>query len=67
MNPLVQGHSGITREKSRNAHGTKQATNEDNSQSDPHPEASIWLSQTTRNFGLKEGHDMMTGVVEEVK
>ena len=39
MNPLLQGHSGITPETSRNVLSIKQGTNEDDSQSDPHPEA----------------------------
>ena len=37
MNPLVQGHCGTTPETSRKAFGTNQGTNEDDSQSDPHP------------------------------
>ena len=57
MNPLVLGYSGTAPEMSRNAYGTNQGTNEDNSQSDPHPEASILQSQTIRNFGPEEGHD----------
>ena len=50
MNPLIQGHSEIAPVTSRNAYGTNQGTNEDDSQSDPHPEASIFQRQTTRNF-----------------
>ena len=42
MNPLIQGHSGTTPETSRNALSTSQGTNEDDSQSDPHPEAGIF-------------------------
>ena len=44
MNPLIQGHSGTAPETSRNGFGTNQGTNEDDSQSDPHPEASIFRS-----------------------
>ena len=44
MNPLLQGHSGTTPETSRNALSTSQGTNEDDSQSDPHPEAGIFHS-----------------------
>ena len=51
MNPLVQGHSGTARELSRNAYDTNQGTNEDNSQSDPHPGAGIFQSKTTQNSG----------------
>ena len=56
-NPLIQGHSGTAPETSRNAFGTNQGTNEDNSQSDPHHEAGIFNSQTTQNFGAEAGHD----------
>ena len=58
MNPLIQGHSGTAPETSQNSYVTNQATNEDGSQSDPHPEASIFQSQTTRNSGPKDGHDI---------
>ena len=51
MNPLLQGHSGNTPETSGNASKTNQGTNEDDPQSDPHPEASIFSSQTIRNSG----------------
>ena len=51
MNRLNQGCSGTTPETSRNAYGTNQGTNEDESQSDLHPETGIFLSQTTQNSG----------------
>ena len=54
LNPLIHGHSGTATETSRNAYGTNQGTNEDDSQSDPHPEAGIFQSQTTRNSGPEE-------------
>ena len=57
MKPLIQGHSGTASETSRNAFGTNQGTNEDDSQSDPHPEAGIFRSQTTRNSDPEVGHD----------
>ena len=57
MNPLIQGYSGTAPETSRNAFGTNQGTNEDDSQSDPH-EAGIFRSQTTRNSGPEVGHDI---------
>ena len=57
MNPLPQGHSGTTPEPSRNALSTSQGTNEDDSQSDPHPEAGLFYSQITQNSGPAEGHD----------
>ena len=66
MNPLIQGHSGTAPETSRNALSTSQRTNEDDSQSEPHPEAGILNNQMTQNFGPEDGHDMVTGVHEEV-
>ena len=65
MNPLIQGHSGITPEMSRNAFSTNQGTNEDDSQSDPHPEAGIFGNQMTQNSGPEDGRDMATGVQRE--
>ena len=66
MNPLLHGHSRTTPETSRNALITSQGTNEDDSQSDPHPEASFLHKQTTDNSGPEGGHDKVTGVHEEV-
>ena len=57
MNPLIQGHSRTPPETSRNAYGTNQGTNEDDSQSDPHPEAGVFQSRTTRNSGPEDDHD----------
>ena len=51
MNPLLQGHSGTTPETSWNVFSVNQGTNEDDSQSDPHPEAGHFRSQTTQNSG----------------
>ena len=58
MNPLIQGHSGTAPKTSRNAFGTNQGTNEDDSQSDPHPEASISRNQMTQNSGPEDGHEI---------
>ena len=44
-----------------------QGTNGDDSQSDPHPEAGIFRSQTTQNFGPKNGHYMVTGATEQIR
>ena len=44
MNPLLQGHSGTTPETSRNMFGINQGTNENVSQSNPHPEAGLLTS-----------------------
>ena len=57
MNPLVQGHFGTAPETSWNTYNTNQETNEDESQSDLHPEASIFHNQTTRNSGPEFGHN----------
>ena len=50
---------------SRNALSTNQGTSEDNSQSDPHPEAGIFYNQTTQNTCQEDRHDMVTGVQRE--
>ena len=57
MNPLIQDHSGTAPETSRNAFSTSQVTNEDDSQSDRHPEAGIFNNQTTQNSDPEDGHD----------
>ena len=54
MNPLIQGHSGTTPEMSRNAFITNQGTNEDDSPSEPHPEAGIFGNQTMQNSGQED-------------
>ena len=59
MNPLIQGHSGTTPEASRNVFSINQGTNEDESQSDPHPQAGLL------NSGRLDRHDMGTGVQGE--
>ena len=66
MNPLLRGYSGTAPETSRNALSTSQGTNEDNSQSDPHPEAGLFHNQMTQKSGPDDGHHMVTGVHEEV-
>ena len=65
MNPLIQGKSGTTPVMSRNAFSTNQGTNEDDSQSDPHPEAGIFGNQTMWNSGQKDRRDIVTGVQRE--
>ena len=57
MNPPTQGYSGNAPETSRNAFSSSQGTNEDNSRSDPHPEAGIFSNQTTQNSDPEDGHD----------
>ena len=65
MNPLVQGKSGTTPLMSRNAFSTNQGTIEDDSQSDPHPEAGVFGNQTIRKSGPKDRRAMVTGVQRE--
>ena len=67
MNPLIQGKSGTTPVMSRNAFSTNQGTNEDDSQSDPHPEAGIFGNQTLRKSDQKDRPDMVTGVTEQTR
>ena len=55
LNPLIPGHSGTSPETSGNTLRTNQGTNEDDSQSDLHPEAGVSLSQTA-NSGPDRWH-----------
>ena len=57
MNPLLPGGSGTTPEPTRNASGINQATNEDDSQNDPHPEASLFHGQREQNSGTEKDYD----------
>ena len=59
MNPLLQGHSGTTPETSRKVFSINQGSNEDDSQSDPHPEAGLLTC------GREDRHDMATGIQRE--
>ena len=59
MNPLLHGHSGTTPEASRNVFSISQGTNEDDSQSNPHPEAGLLTSVR------EDRHDMVTAVQRE--
>ena len=75
MNPLLQGHSGTTPETSRNVFSINQGTNEDDSQSDPHPEAGHLISDREDRHNMTTGaqregtqtHDMVTGVAEQIR
>ena len=58
MNPLLQGHSGTTPETSRNVFSINQGTNEDESQSDLHPEPGLLTS------GREDRHD--TQLIEKL-
>ena len=51
----------------RNTIVENQGTNEDDSQSDPHPEAGVFGGQTTQNLGPKDCRDMVTGATGEIR
>ena len=57
MNPLIQSNSGTAPETSRNAFSMSQGTNEDDFQSNSHPEAGLFNNQMTQNSGPEDGHD----------
>ena len=56
-NQQIQTHSKTVPGTFRNTNVENQGTNEDDSQSDPHPEAGIFRGQTTQNSGPKECPD----------
>ena len=64
-NQQIQTYSETVPGTFRNTNVENQGTNEDNSQSDPHPEGGLFRSQTTQNSGPEAGHYMVTGVIEE--
>ena len=55
LNQQIRTHSGTVPETFRNTNVDNQGTKEDDSQSDPHPEPGLFLSQTTRNSGPEFG------------
>ena len=55
LNQQIRMHSGSVAETFRNTNVDNQGTNEDDSMSDPHPEASFFRSQTTQNSGQEFG------------
>ena len=65
LNTLIQGHSGIAPETSRNTLSTNQGTNEDDSLSDPHSKAGVSQRQTTLNSSPGDAYHIVTGVQEE--
>ena len=67
MDPRVQDHSGITPETSWNVFSISQGSNEDDSQSNPDPEAGLFNNQMTQNCGPQDGHDMVTGATEQIR
>ena len=67
MNPQITTHSETVPGTFRNTNVENQGTNEDDSQSDPHPEAGIFCGQTTQNSDLEECCDMVTGATGEIR
>ena len=67
LNQQVRTHSGTVPETFQNTNVDNQGTNEDDSQSDPHPEAGPFRSQTTQNSGQEVGPHMVTGVTKEIR
>ena len=55
LNQQIRTHSGTVPETFRNTNADNQGTNEDDSQSDPHPEAGLLRSQSTQNSGPEGG------------
>ena len=55
LNQQIRTHSGTVPETFGNTNADNQGTNEDDSQSDPHPEAGLFCSQTTQNSGPEVG------------
>ena len=67
LNPQITTHSETVPGTFRNTNMENQGTNEDDSQSDPHPEAGIFCGQTTQNSDLEECCDMVTGATGEIR
>ena len=59
LNPQIRTHSETVPGTFRNTNVGNQGTNEDESQSDPHPEAGIFRGQTTQNSGPKDCRDSL--------
>ena len=54
LNQQIRTHPGTVPGTFRNTNVINQGTNEDDSQSDPHPEAGVFRGETTQNFGPKD-------------
>ena len=67
LNQQIQTHSKTVPGTFRNTNVENQGTNEDDSQSDPHPEAGIFHGHTTQNLGPKDCRDMVTGATREIR
>ena len=67
VNPQIRTQSGIVPGILRNTNVENQGTNEEYSQSDPHPEAGIFHSQITQKLDPEVAHDMVTGVHGDIR
>ena len=67
LNPQIRTHSGTFPVTFRNTNVENQGTKKSDSQSDPHPEAGIFRSQTTQRSGPEVGPDIVAGVQEEIR
>ena len=67
LNQQITTHSETVPGTFRNTNVGNLGTNEDDSASDPHPEAGIFGDQTTQNFSPKDCRDMVTGATEEIR
>ena len=67
FNQQIRTHSGTVPGIFRNTNVENQGTNEDESQSDPHPEvgSSVCQSRHSIDSDTGEAHDTMTGVIEQ--
>ena len=67
LNQQIRTHSGTVPGIFRNTNVENQGTNEDYSQSDPHPEVGPSVCQFRHSIHSDTGetHDMMTGVIEQ--
>ena len=67
LNQQIRTHSNTVPGIFRNTTVENPGTNEDDSESDPHPGAGIFRGQTTQNLGPKDCRDMVTGVTGEIR
>ena len=67
LNQQIRTHSGTVPGTFRNTKVENQGMNEDESQSDPHPEVgpSVWQSRHSIDSDTGEAHDTMTGVIKQ--
>ena len=63
LNLQIRTYSGTVPGTFRNTNVENQGTNEDDSQSDPHPEAGLFGSQITQNSGPELGPDTYTKTI----